>query len=245
MKNVMIFGAASAIAIETAKKFAADGTSLYLVDLSIERLQAVADDILVHHNTSIEIEVLNALDYDKHEELINRAAEKLGGLDAVLIAHGTLADQEETQKTSEAIVREFNINCLSVISLASMAANYFEPKKAGCVAVISSVAGDRGRQSNYLYGAAKGGVSIFMEGLRNRMDQHGVNILTIKPGMVDTPMTAHMPKGPLFAKADAIGLGIYKAMKNGKDVAYLPGFWKLVMFIIRHIPESIFKKLKL
>ncbi|MDQ1264853.1 MAG: hypothetical protein QG635_2 [Bacteroidota bacterium] len=245
MKKVMIFGAASAIASETAKCFAREGSYLFLVDLNKERLEAVSQDILVHAKTQISIDVLDANNFEKHNEIIQKAADSMNGLDAVLIAHGTLPDQKKIENDIDSIVKEFNTNCVSVVSLATAAASYFEPKKKGTIAVISSVAGDRGRQSNYIYGAAKGGVSIFLQGLRNRLSKSGINVVTIKPGMVDTPMTAHIPKSPLFAKPKDIGEGIYKAMKNGKDVTYLPSYWRLVMLIIKLIPEGIFKKMGL
>lgn len=245
MKRVMIFGAASAIAHETAKKFAESGSNLFLVDLNLARVEAVAEDLRVRYPAKIYVSAMDANQFDKHQELFEEAVRTLGGLDAILIAHGTLPDQEKTQASPKLIIREFNTNCVSVISLASIAANYFEKQKKGCIAAISSVAGDRGRQSNYIYGAAKGGISIFFQGLRNRLSASGVNVLTIKPGFVDTPMTAHLPKNLLYASPAKIGEGIYNAMKNGTDIAYLPGFWRLIMFIIKHIPESIFKKMKL
>jgi short-subunit dehydrogenase len=245
MKKIMIFGAASAIATETAINFAKDGDQLFLVDLKMSRLEAVRDHILAHHDTKIDLYEANALEFDKHQELIDKAIDTMKGMDVLFISHGTLPNEDEVRKDMLKMVQEFNINCTSVISLASVAANYFESKKAGTIAAITSVAGDRGRQSNYIYGAAKGGASIFMQGLRNRMAKSGVQVLTIKPGMVDTPMTAHMPKGPLFSPPAVIGKGIYQAIKSGKDVAYLPGYWKMIMFIIKHIPEFIFKKLSL
>ena len=244
MKKILIIGAAPAIAQETAKCFAKDDAHLFLVDLSLGRLQAVRDDILAREKINIELDVLDVNDFEKHNFIFQKAVEILGGLDAILIAHGTLPDQIKTQENPELIRKEFNTNGLSVISLASIGA-YFEPLGKGCIAVISSVAGNRGRQSNYIYGSAKGAVSIFLQGLRNRLAPKGVNVLTIKPGMVDTPMTAHLPKSPLFAKPAVVGKGIYNAMKEGKDVVYLPGYWRLIMFIIKLIPESIFKKMKL
>jgi short-subunit dehydrogenase len=120
-----------------------------------------------------------------------------------------------------------------------------EPRGQGTIAVISSVAGDRGRQSNYVYGAAKGMVTRFLQGLRNRLARKGVQVLTIKPGFVDTPMTAAFPKGLLWAKPESVAQGIVAAVDRKKDVVYLPGFWCLIMMIIRHIPEFIFKKLSL
>lgn len=245
MKKIMIMGACSAIARETARFFAADGATLYLVDLSEARLNDTRDDINALFNTDIFLKEFDATDVENHDNLINEASEKMDGLDAVLIAHGTLPNQEETRKSSQATMREFLINGTSVISLSTAAANYFEKQGRGAIAVISSVAGDRGRQSNYIYGSAKSAVSIFLQGLRNRLSRKGITVTTIKPGMVDTPMTANMTKGPLFAKPRDIGKGIFKAMKSGRDVVYLPGYWRIIMLIIKLIPESIFKKLSL
>jgi len=124
-------------------------------------------------------------------------------------------------------------------------AEIMEEQGHGTIAVISSVAGDRGRMSNYVYGAAKGAVSTFLQGLRNRMSHKGVHVLTIKPGFVDTPMTKDVDKNFLFASAKQVGNGIYNAIESKKDVVYLPPFWKLIMMIIKLVPESIFKKLKM
>jgi short-subunit dehydrogenase len=245
LKKILIIGAASAIAKETAILFASDKAQLYLVDINQGRLEATRDDILARHDTKIKIDVLDVTDFERHEPVFKRAVEVMNGIDAVLIAHGTLPNQELIQNNPEAIIREFNINCLSVISLATVAGKYFEEQGKGMLAVISSVAGDRGRMSNYIYGAAKGGVTKFLQGLRNRLAHKGINVLTIKPGMVDTPMTASMPKSPLFAKPQQVGKDIYKAMIAGKDEIYTPGYWKIIMWIIIHIPEFIFKKLKL
>ena len=245
MRKILIIGGASAIASETAKLFAKKGDHLFLADLNIDRLNIVRDDISTFHPAVIHLQEFNVLNFDRHNELFNRAIEALGGLDIVLIAHGTLPDQKQIESNSEHIIREFNINCVSVISLASIAATHFENQGSGSIAVISSVAGDRGRQSNYIYGSAKGGVSLFLQGLRNRLNSKGVSVLTIKPGFVDTPMTAGMPKNALYSSPAVIGKGISDAIDNKKDIVYLPGFWRLVMFIIKHIPEGIFKKLKL
>ncbi|HXC65533.1 MAG TPA: SDR family NAD(P)-dependent oxidoreductase, partial [bacterium] len=123
--------------------------------------------------------------------------------------------------------------------------NRFEAQGRGCLAVISSVAGDRGRQSNYVYGTAKATVTAFLSGLRNRLFRSGVQVLTIKPGMVDTPMTAALKKGPLFASADTVAAGIVRAVDKRRDVVYVPGYWRLVMGVIKALPEGVFKRLKL
>ena len=132
---------------------------------------------------------------------------------------------------------------MSPVSLITWLANYFEASHQGTLAVISSVAGDRGRKSNYVYGASKGALNIFLDGVRNRIDRSGVHVLTIKPGFVATPMTAHLPQNALFATPAKVAAGIFKAVEKRKDVVYVPAFWALIMLILRMIPRRIFKKL--
>lgn len=240
-----MIGATSAIAHETAKYFAQDGAELFLVARSAEKLKDIGNDLKVRGAKRIETFVLDVNDFDRHQEMIETAITSLNGLDMVLIAHGTLADQEKCQRSVAETLKEFTTNCTSVISLLTILADYFEQQRRGCIAVISSAAGDRGRQSNYVYGAAKGAVSIFLGGLRNRLSKSGVAVVTVKPGFVDTPMTATLKKGPLFASASVVGKGVYAAMKSRKEVVYLPWFWRYIMLIIKSIPEPVFKKLSL
>ena len=243
--KILIIGATSAIAHETAKCFAKDGAELFLVGRSSEKLESVQNDLKVRGAKRAESYVLDISQLDRHQEMIEAAIESLGALDMALIAHGTLGDQRLSQESVTKTLEEFTTNCTSVISLLTLLANYFEPRKRGCIAVISSVAGDRGRQSNYVYGAAKGALTVFLQGLRNRLAKSGVAVVTIKPGFVDTPMTASVRKGPLFASPRKVGEGIYHAMLKGKEVVYLPGFWRLIMFVVKSIPEPVFKKLSM
>lgn len=245
MKRILIIGAVSAIAQAAAKKMAADGCELFLADLNQQRLETVKQDIQARYPIIINISEFDAMQFESHQTLIDKAIDTMKSIDAVLIAYGTLPDQEKARKDLGITVNEFTLNATSIISISTAVANYFEVKGTGTLAVISSVAGDRGRQSNYIYGAAKGAVSIFFQGLRNKLNSKGIKIITIKPGMVDTPMTSHMEKSFLFAKAKTVGEGIYKAMKQGKDIVYLPSYWRCIMSIIKLIPESIFKKLSL
>jgi short-subunit dehydrogenase len=245
MQKVLIFGATSAIAQATAKYFAHDGCHLFLVGRDADKLQMVADDLRVHGAEQVDYVVQDLNEFSKHEMLIEQAEQDLQGIDAVLIAHGTLDSQKNCQADYAATEQALKNNFLSVISLLTPLANYFEQQRHGCIAVISSVAGDRGRQSNYVYGAAKGGLSIFLQGLRNRLAASNVCVLTVKPGFVDTPMTKDFKKGVLWATPEQVGRGIYQAMKKRKNEVYLPSFWWIIMKIIKSIPEFIFKKLKL
>jgi short-subunit dehydrogenase len=189
--------------------------------------------------------VLDLNSLDRHQELIQMAIDTLGGLDIVLISHGTLGDQQLCQQSVSKTIEELNTNFTSVISLLTILANYFEQQRHGCIAVVTSVAGDRGRPSNYIYGTSKGAVTIFLQGLRSRLYKSSVTVLTIKPGLVDTPMTASLRKGLLFAQPGKVGKGIYKAIKKRKDVLYIPWFWRPIILIVKSIPEGIFKRLSM
>jgi decaprenylphospho-beta-D-erythro-pentofuranosid-2-ulose 2-reductase len=243
--KVLIIGATSAIAHETAKWFAKEGAEFFLIARSEEKLAAVADDLAVRGAQRSETFVLDANDFARHQEMFDQAVSSLGGLDVLLVAHGALGDQERLERNVEETLQNFSTNCTSVISLLTIAANYFEGQKRGCIAVISSVAGDRGRKSNYIYGTAKAALNAFTQGLRNRLSASGVTVLTIKPGFVSTPMTSHLKRGLLFADPRSIGKGIYEAIKQHKDIVYLPWFWRLIMLVICNIPERIFKHLSL
>lgn len=243
--RVAIIGATSALAHETAKCFAKNGAELFLVARNAEKLQAVADDLKVRGAPRVETYVLDLNELEHHEEMLTTAVQTFQGLDRLLIAHGTLGDQHKCELSVAETLKELNTNLISIISLLTLSANYFEEQKRGCIAVISSVAGDRGRGSNYVYGTAKGALTTFLQGLRNRLSKSHVAVVTIKPGTVDTPMTAGMKKGLLFAKPQVVGEGIYRAMQGGKDVVYLPGYWRPIMFVIKSIPEKVFKRLSL
>ena len=245
MKRVLIIGASSAIAEAAARLWAVQGASLFLVARKAERLQAIAADLSVRGAAKVGTQVMDATDVAAHAAMLDAALVELGGIDIALIAHGTLPDQKACEASVELTLKEIDNNGLSVIALATRLANLLETQGSGCIAVISSVAGDRGRQSNYVYGAAKGMVTRFLQGLRNRLAKKGVQVLTIKPGFVDTPMTAAFKKGALWAQPDDVARGILAAIEKGKNEVYLPGFWWLIMAIIRHIPEPIFKKLSL
>jgi len=244
-RRVLIIGATSAIAAETARVFAAYGARLFLTGRHSGRLDAVAADLKVRGAAQVETALLEVTDISRHAGVVEAAFAALGGLDVVLIAHGTLPDQQRCEESAAETVAALEVNFTATIALLTLLANRFEAARQGCIAVITSVAGDRGRQSNYVYGAAKGGVERFLEGLRNRLFRSGVAVITIKPGFVDTPMTAGVAKNPLFASPRRVGRAIYRAIEARRSVVYIPWFWRPIMFLVTALPESIFQRLRL
>jgi short-subunit dehydrogenase len=230
---------------ETARIFAREGASLHVVARDHERLERLAADLRVRGAHAVSTRTFDATQPGTHADVVRSAIQELGELEAALIGHGTLPSQEGCQTAWSSAEEAFIVNLMSPVALLTELATYFEGRKSGNITVISSVAGDRGRQSNYVYGATKGGLSIFLQGLRNRLAHYGVSVTTIKPGFVDTPMTAHIAKGPLFASPEKVGARIHKAMRRGESVVYTPWFWRIIMGIIVLVPEAIFKKMRL
>ncbi len=245
MQKVLIVGATSAIAEATARLFAQRGDQLYLLARNEERLNLLAQDLKVRGAASVQTAILQATQMDTHAALLDTAVEALKGVDVVLIAHGLLPDQAACEADFAQTLEAFNVNAMSKISLLTHLANIMEHQRSGSIAVITSVAGDRGRQSNYVYGAAQGMMNVFLQGLRHRLHASSVHVLTIKPGFVDTPMTAEFKKGALWAKPDMIAQGIVQALEKRKTQVYLPWFWRFIMLIIKNVPEFIFHKTKL
>lgn len=247
MSDVLILGAASAIARAAARQFAGEGARLFLVARDSQRLDVIADDLRVRGAPQVDVLAADLTDHDRHPEIMAAVVDAMPGLDTVLIAHGVLPDQEQCESDVGAALESIDVNFLSVVSLCTLAGNELQQRGAGTLAVISSVAGDRGRQSNYVYGSAKAGVDAFLQGLRNRLWHHGVHVVTAKPGFVDTPMTAHIADrgGPLWARPEDVAKGIIRAIEKKKNEVYLPGFWALIMLVIRSVPEALFKRLRL
>jgi decaprenylphospho-beta-D-erythro-pentofuranosid-2-ulose 2-reductase len=244
--RVLVLGATSAIAQAVARIYAARGCRLYLVARDASRLEAVRADLLARGAAQADAAIADLAAIERHGELVDDAATALGGIDVALIAHGVLPDQARAQASFAETQRALAVNFTSPASLAHEIANRFEKRGQGTLAVIGSVAGDRGRQSNYVYGAAKGGLAIFLQGLRHRLHPRGVKVLTVKPGFVDTPMTAAFPKGPLWASPERVARGIVAAIDRGTSgEAYVPGFWRAIMAVIRAVPERLFVKTRL
>lgn len=244
-KRVLILGATSGIAQEVGRVFAALGCSIALAGRRRDRLETVAADLKARGAQATIVLEADLADPATHQQLIESAARPFAGLDAAVIAYGVLGDQKKAEADPAATLEILNTNFTSTASLVTILVNRFEADGAGHLAVIGSVAGDRGRKSNYVYGASKGALDLFLQGVRHRLAGTGVKVLTVKPGFVDTPMTAHLPKTPMFASPAEIAAGIVKAMEQGKGVVYLPFKWRIIMTIIRNIPEAIFNKLNI
>ncbi|RLT98644.1 SDR family oxidoreductase [Ketobacter sp.] len=246
MKNWIVIGATSAIAESVCRLWSTRGYNLFLVGRNADKLESVKQDYTVRGADTVFTHVLDIAQLDKHQACWEQAKAAMGRIDGIFIAHGTLPDQKRCEADFNHALTEININATSVLSFCTIAANEFETAGSGHIAVISSVAGDRGRQSNYVYGSAKGMVSLFLQGLRNRLFKRGVMVTTIKPGFVDSPMTADFEKGgPLWATPDQVAAGIVKSIDKNRGVVYLPWFWWGIMQVIKSIPEFIFKRLSL
>lgn len=244
MRSLIVLGATSKIAQEVARLAAGNGCGLLLVARKQERLEAVAGDLLARGASRVQWIASDLADLSQHAELWTQIKEKLPQIDAVLLAYGSLGDQKRAEDSINYALQELNTNFTSAVSLLTHAAAVLERNQRGVLAVITSVAGDRARRSNYIYGTAKGALTLFTQGLRARLFPSGVRVLTIKPGPVDTPMTAHMKKGLLTASPQSVAATVYRAMESGKsNVIYVPAYWRAIMAVIRAIPESVAKKL--
>lgn len=246
MKKVLIIGATSAIAGACARLWAEQGAEFFLVARNPERLEQAAADLRVRGAAAVTCHCMDATDVGAHRAMLESCLVALQQIDIALIAHGTLPDQSTCERDVDVALRELASNGTSVIALLTCLANQFEAQRLGTLAVISSVAGDRGRPSNYLYGTAKAAVSTFCEGLRARLFKVGVHVIDIRPGFVDTPMTQGLPlPGALVASPERVAQVMVRGIERKVDVLYAPGFWRLIMLIIRSLPRPLFKRLSL
>ena len=243
--RVLLIGATSAIAHALARTYAGRGARLQLVGRRAEALQANAADLRVRGAAEADIAVLDANDIDAHAAVLAQAWQRFGGFDVALIAHGTLPDQASAQLSVAETLNCLQTNATSVIALLTDLANRFEAQGSGVIGVISSPAGDRGRASNYVYGAAKAAVTNFASGLRHRLVRRGVRVVTVLPGFVDTPMTASFPKGPLWAKPERVAADIVAALDHRNGTLYTPWFWRWIMALVTHLPTALFLRTKL
>ena len=243
MNYVLIIGAKSDIAIAVARKYAEKGYNLYLAARQANELEAIAKDIILRTQQTITCIEFDVLDYPTHQAFYDALPEKPVG---VISAVGYLGTQDSAQNDFALAQKIIDTNYTGVVSILNIIANDFEQKKAGFIVGISSVAGDRGRKSNYIYGSAKAALSTYLSGLRNRLYTANVHVLTVKPGFVATKMTAGMDlPTKLTAQPEQVADAIFKAQQKHQNVLYTLWLWKWIMLIIKHIPEWKFREMSI
>lgn len=241
MERVLILGATSTIAGDVARLYAARGARLYLVGRSDDKLAALVDEL------GEAVAAYKTLDFtadaNANQDLVAQAIGALGGLDTCLIAHGLLGDQLRSEEDFAEAKRIIDTNFTSVVSLLVPLANHFDAQGSGHLAVISSVAGERGRPRNYTYGAAKGALTTYLQGVRSRLWPR-VTVHTIKLGPVETPMTVDHPKNALFAQSADVASDIVRAIDAGQPEPFVPWFWRPIMATVERLPEPVFQRFK-
>jgi short-subunit dehydrogenase len=242
-QNILIIGATSGIAEAVARRYAQQGARLFLTARNSIKLQALSTDLAARGANEVQTFVMDANDSFRLPHMVDAAWKAFGTVDVALVAHGTLPDQQRAEIEIPYAIAEFRTNAESVIACLAVLAARFEPQGRGVIAVIGSVAGDRGRAGNYLYGAAKAAIDTYASGLRARLFKRDIHVLTIKPGFVSTPMTANLNlPARLTATPDSVAKDIQLAIENRSDVLYTPWFWRWILLIIRSIPEVLFKR---
>ncbi|MBW2274879.1 MAG: SDR family NAD(P)-dependent oxidoreductase [Deltaproteobacteria bacterium] len=239
-QKVLIVGATSAIAGEVARIYAERGARLFLIARNPERLATLVEELgeAVAGSCAGDLN-----DFDANGQRIEEASATLGGLDRAIVAHGLLGDQLASERDFATAREIVDTNLLSALSLLIPIANHMEAAGSGCVGVLGSVAGERGRPRNFTYGAAKSAVTTYLEGLRSRLYPSGVGVKVFKLGPVDTPMTLDHPKNALFADPASVARGIVRAMEGRRFATYLPWYWLPIMVVVRWLPEPIFQRI--
>lgn len=240
--TIVILGATSWIARGAAFEWARRGHSLILTSRDKREISRIASDLSIRFDIVAESALFDALDIDSHALFFEMLEKRNDVIEGAVIAFGYLGANCSKFEEQERVIR---VNYLGAVSAISGFSNLFSKQKKGFIIGISSVAGDRGRQSNFVYGSAKGALNIYLEGLRNKLHPYGVHVMTVKPGFVDTAMTFGL--SGLFLVADPFDVGkqIVVLQDKKKNTVYIPGFWKWIMMVIKAIPETIFKRLKL
>ena len=246
-ENVLILGATSAIAKELSRILAERGCGLVLAGRDRAELEKTAQDLRLRYQVQADVEIFDALDFAGHGPFLARCLSRPQPIDGVILCYGYLPDQRQTEIVVDEARRAIDLNFTSAVALLSPLADYLEKRRSGYLVAISSVAGDRGRQSNYTYGAAKAGLTAYLQGLGNRLCRSGVHVLTVKPGFVDTPMTHGLvnPNSPLVASPKRVARDIDRAIRRRRNTIYTPWFWRPIMLVVRMVPEFLFKRMRL
>lgn len=244
LKKVVVLGATSGIAIEVERQLAQLGCELLLVARSEERLSVLQSDLLARGARQVLICAADLAVIGQHTWIFDFVHRSFADYDTVLLSYGSMHDQKDPEASVDVLLEEINVNYVSAAAILTLFASDLERRRSGCIAAVTSVAGDRGRRSNYAYGSAKGALSLFLQGLRSRLHPAGVKVITIKPGPVQTPMTDHLANASRFAEPQAVAQDIVTALQHrSPDILYTPKIWRYVMTAVTHVPERIFKRL--
>src|SRR5512142_959421 len=235
-RRAVVFGVTSAIAEQTARHLASGGARLFLVARDPERLGSIRDDLIQRGATVAGTATADLDDVARHPGLIQSAREALCGIDLVLVAHGILAESEACERDAAILERVLRTNFVGAAALCQAAALDLATHGGGVLIALSSVAGDRVRPANYAYGAAKGGLSMFLAGLDARFHAQGVRVVTVKPGRVDTPMTAHLPPSGLSVDPRVVARAILRVAAGQRPFVYVPWFWRGIRLVFRALP---------
>ncbi|MDB2444112.1 SDR family NAD(P)-dependent oxidoreductase [Gammaproteobacteria bacterium] len=242
--NILIVGATSAIANATARRFAKKKPRFCLLARDIEKMGLISKDLIIRGASDVKCLSIDFTNREQQTSKIEEAFSKYQEFDIVLLCYGFLPDQSQCQASVEKTIEAIDCNALSVISFLTTLVPYMEQKKKGTIAVVTSVAGDRGRTNNFVYGSAKAMLSAYLQGLRGKLAQSNISVLEIRPGLVDTPMTSHLTKTRLFSTPEIIGKKIEQGIEKNKTTIYAPGYWRLIMYVVKMIPDRLFMRLK-
>ncbi len=243
MKYILIIGAKSDIAVEIAKVYAENGYNLYLTGREISKLTDLAKDLKIRYDVDVQLKELDIINFNSHQNFYENLQPKPIG---AIVVSGYMNEQKICEQNWDESLNTINVNFTGAVSILNIIANDFEKNRDGFIVGISSVAGERGRKANYIYGSSKAGFTTYLSGLRNRLFENNISVLTVLPGFVDTKMTEGLDlPAKLTAKPKDVALEIFNAQQKGKNILYTKSIWFLIMLIIKSIPEFIFKKLSI
>ncbi|MBL7699551.1 MAG: SDR family oxidoreductase [Chitinophagaceae bacterium] len=243
MPTALILGAASDIAIAIAEKFASQGYNIQLAARNVARLQPLQSDLAIKYSSRVSIHEFDALSFESHAAFFDEIEPKP---DVTICVFGYLGENEKAVDDWAQASKIIHTNYTGAVSILNIISKYYAERKDGVIVGISSVAGERGRQSNFMYGSAKAGFTAYLSGLRNSLYHKGVHVVTVQPGFVATKMTENLPLPKMLtAKPEEVGEAVFNAVKKRKNVVFVKWFWKYIMMGIRNVPEVMFKKMKL
>ncbi len=249
-RNIVVIGATSAIAVGVMHAYASVGSRFFLIARNEQKVLAIASELRKAGAAECAVYVADLRQRDVHAHIVERSMEHLGFVDLVFVAHGVYPPRERAIEDVDVMLDSFMTNGVSVLSIVHRFALALREQEGRqihnprpCIAVLSSVAGDRGRYNNFTYGSAKAAITAYTSGLRAEMTAHGVHVLTVKPGPVATPMTVHQNM-PLMANVEDVVPDIVNGIEGERAVVYTPWYWKWIMMVIKALPESLFMRLR-